>query len=164
MDSCAIIAAHRIHQFKRLAGQLSLHTTRECRDELIRGDKEKPDYVHVDPAIFDRDIHIHEVSQLQLATAQLEAPRVADIDPGEKELLAYCAAQDQTALLLTTGDKAAILAACQLGLQDRLVSLEELLKRTGYAESLPTQFTRKWLVGVKTEYQLDTMPPSSGTA
>ena len=87
----------------------------------------------------------------------MRTPLLNQIDAGERHLLAYVAAQDKNALLLTTGDRAAVRAACALGLDDRLRSLEELAGACGQKPAVAEWFKKKWLSTVKTEFVLDSM-------
>jgi len=107
---------------------------------------------------FDRRVHVHTPTAAQLAAAGVTAPMVLTVDAGERTLLAWCFAQPD-ALLLSTGDRAAVNAACRLGMQDRLVSLEELANRIGVRPRLPRQFTAAWLSEIRSEYLLNEDAP-----
>jgi hypothetical protein len=154
LDTCVILAACRAGCWPALMGGYDLQTTDVCRRELLDGNRYDPKYVAVDMAEFDRRVRIHTATPAQVAAAGLAAPILLAVDAGERTLLAWCKAQTE-ALLLTTGDRAAVNAACALGLQERLVSLEELAIRIGMIPRLPRQFTRAWLAEVRSEYVLN---------
>jgi len=113
------------------------------------------DYVKVDAAQFDEKVTVNKVSKIELAAAQLRAPLMAQIDAGERDLLAYVAAHNENALLISTGDRAAVKTACALGLSDRLRSLEELAQNCGQKPKVNEWHTKKWLSRVRTEYLMD---------
>lgn len=154
LDTCVVLAAHRSQCWNALAGHFNLHTTQVCRQELTRGNPQDPKYVRVDMAAFDRRVAVHQTSQVQLIEATLRSPTLSAVDAGEMDLLAWCADQPD-ALLLSTGDRAAVLAACRLGLRERLVSLEELANRAGLRPRLPRHFTKAWLAEVCSEFLLE---------
>lgn len=158
LDTCVILAACRAGCWRALMGSYELHTTTECRLELTQGNRSDPKYVAVDMAEFDRRVLVHATTPGQIAAAGLKAPVVLGIDAGERTLLAWCLAQPD-ALLLSTGDRAAVYAACLLGLQDRLTSLEELSARVGLRPRLPKQFTRVWLAEIRSDYLLGRVAP-----
>jgi hypothetical protein len=63
--------------------------------------------------------------------------------------------KDPDVWVLTTADRAAVRTACALGMDARLVSLEELAAGSGQKPKLNEWFTKNWLGKVKTEYLLD---------
>lgn len=154
LDTCVILAAHRAGCWRALAPRFSLHTTQVCRAELTQGNPKDPHYIAVDMQAFDQTVTIHLTTTELAATAALQTSVLFDIDAGERDLLAWGIAQPD-ALLLTTGDRAAILAACRLGLQDKLISLEELARDAGLHKPLPKQFTKAWLSEVRTKFLME---------
>ena len=157
IDTNVVIEATRTSCWKALKQRFEVHTVKEVRDEAARGDPKATGYVKVDMLEFDADVIVHEVSQKDVLTAMAKAPNLAAIDKGERDLLAWVAAQSPNALLLTTGDKAAVKAACGLKLDGRLRSLEELAKQCGLSPKVNLWFTTKWLATVKTEFLLDAL-------
>ena len=154
VDTNVVVEAVYTGCWTALLNKFDVRTVAEVRRETQAGNRLIKSYVVVDMAQFDAKVTVMEVSKVQLAAAQLRTPLLSQIDPGERDLLAYVVAQDKNALLLTTGDRAAIRAACALGLDDRLRSLEELAGACGQKPAVADWFTKKWLSKVKTEFLL----------
>ena len=157
VDTNVVIEAVDTGCWAALLNRFDVRTVAEVRRETQAGNRLIKSYVVVDKTQFDAKVTVAEVTKVQLAAAQLRTPLLSQIDPGERHLLAYVAAQDKNALLLTTGDRAAVRAACALGLDDRLRSLEELAGACGQKPAVGDWFTKKWLSKVKTELLLDSM-------
>ena len=155
LDTCAIIEAHRVKCWKQLASHYELHTVRKCCEELADGNPYDPDYIAVDPQQIAQDMVIHEISRLQCAKAVTKAPSFGGLDAGEKELLAWCADQDPKAMIITTGDKAAIVVACELGLRENLQPLEDIAVTVGVHGSFQHHFCRVWLQKICSNFALD---------
>ena len=157
VDTNVVIEAVDTGCWGALLNKFDVRTVAEVRRETRAGNRLIKSYVEVDQAEFDAKVIVAEVTKVQLAEAQLRNPLLNQIDPGERHLLAYVVTQDKNALLLTTGDRAAVRAACALGLDDRLRSLEELASACGQKPAVADWFTKKWLSKVKTEFLLDSM-------
>ena len=155
VDTNVVFEAVETGCWAAILQHFDVHTVTEVRRETQAGDRKMKSYVVVDTAQFDANVQVNEVSPTQLAKAQLRAPLLASIDEGERDLLAYVATQSPGAWLLTTGDRAAVRAACALGLGDRLRSLEELAGACGLRPQFHTWHTKTWLSGVRTTYLLD---------
>ena len=155
VDTNVVIEATDTGCWTALLERFDIRTVAEVRRETQAGDRRIKKYVVVDKNLFDAKVTVTDVTQLQIAEAQLRTPLIAQIDEGERHLLAFVAAQDKNALLLTTGDRAAVRASCALGLADRLRSLEELARTCGQKPILNEWYTTKWLSTVKTEYLLE---------
>jgi len=154
VDTNVVIEAIDTGCWKALLNQFDIRTVAEVRRETQAGHRRIKSYVVVDKDLFDEKVKVFEATSVQIAAAQLRTRLMAQIDAGERDLLAYVAAQDKNALLLTTGDRAAVRTACALGLDDRLRSLEELAHACGQKPKVEEWFTKKWLSKVKTEYLL----------
>ena len=157
VDTNVVIEAIDTGCWAALLNYFDIRTVTEVRRETQSGNRHIKGYVVVDKDQFDAKVTVAEVTLVQLAAAQLRTRLINQIDAGERHLLAYVAAQDKNALLLTTGDRAAVRAACALGLDDRLRSLEELAGACGQKPAVAVWFTKKWLSKVKTEFLLDSM-------
>jgi hypothetical protein len=151
LDTCAILEATRARCWQQLAGRFDLHTVAECRNELASGNRNDRRYVAVDLTTFDASVAVHSPTAAHHASAQLKSASFARLDPGEKDLLAWCAAAAPNALILTTGDRAAIVSACELGLAENLQSLEEVAQSVGAKPELQIHFRKKWLSEIRTE-------------
>ena len=157
VDTNVVIEAVDTGCWSALLNKFDVRTVAEVRRETQSGNRSIKSYVEVDQALFDAKVTVAEVTRVQLADAQLRTPLLNQIDPGERHLLAFVAAQDPSALLLSTGDRAAVRAACALGLDERLRSLEELASACGLRPAVADWFTKKWLSKVKTEFLLNSM-------
>jgi len=157
MDTNAFIEAQRTACLKALAGHYALHTVQECWDELGRGNPGDRLYVAVDREWLAPAVTLHAPTKAQQAQARLRAARFGELDAGERDLLAWCAALNSTAFFLTTGDRAAVAAACELGLKDRLRSLEELAFAAGLKPALARHFTKGWLADIRTNFLFDSL-------
>jgi hypothetical protein len=155
LDTCAIIEAHRVKCWKQLASHYELHTVRKCCEELADGDSRDPDYIAVDLKAIAPDIVIHEISSPQCVKAAIKAASFGGLDDGEKELLAWCADQAPKAMIITTGDRAAIVAACELGLRENLQPLEEIVGQIGLSVKLKRHYCRVWLQEICNKFALD---------
>jgi len=157
VDTNVVIEAIDTGCWNALLNRFDIRTVAEVRRETQAGNRRIKSYVMVDPDLFDKKVTVTEATNKQLATADLRTHLMAQIDDGERHLLAYVAAQDPNSLVLTTGDRAAVRAACALGLGDRLRSLEELAHVCGQKPRVQQWFTKKWLSTVKTDDLLDSI-------
>ena len=155
VDANVVIEAHRAGCWRTFIARYDVRTTRECWRELGRGDPRDSDYVPVDTTALASEVVVCDVTTSMLATAITRAPSCAMIHRGERELLAWVAAQSGEVLLMTTADRAAVKSACRLGLDTRLISLEELAERSGCRPALRSWFCKRWLSQVKTEVLLE---------
>ena len=72
-------------------------------------------------------------------------PEIGYLDDGERALWAHAMSR-QDAWVLCGPDKASLRIGIRLGLRDRLVSLERLLRDAGFQRTgdLKTAYTQKW--------------------
>ena len=157
VDTNVVIEAVATRCWAALVNRFDVRTVAEVRSEAQSGRRQCKGYVPVDVEQFDKNVRVFKVTDVELAAATFRTPLFSRIDAGERHLLAYVVTQDKNALLLTTGDRAAVRAACALGLDDRLRSLEELAGACGQKPAVAEWFTKKWLSKVKTEFVLDSM-------
>jgi len=157
VDTNVIIEAIATDCWAALLNHFDIRTVAEVRRETLAGNRQIKSYIVVDQELFTAKVKVAEVTKLQIVTAQLRTGLMTKIDDGECHLLAYVITQDKKALLLTTGDRAAVWAACALGLEDRLRSLEELSRACGRKPAVQEWFTSKWLSKAKTDYLLDSI-------
>ncbi len=155
VDTNVVIESVATRCWAALVNRFDVRTVAEVRREAQSGRRQGKGYVPLDAGQFDKNVRVFEVTDVELAAATLRTPLLSRIDAGERHLLAHMSALDKNSLPLTTGDRAALRAACALGLDDRLRSLEELAHHCGQKPTVQEWFTRKWLSKVKTEYLLD---------
>jgi len=108
LDTCVIIEAHRVGCWKQLVSRYELHTVRRCCEELADGNPHDPEYVPVDRNQIAEDMIVHDCERRQSIAAATKAASFGGLDAGERDLLAWCADQDPEAMIITTGDRAAI--------------------------------------------------------
>ena len=157
LDTCVILEAHRVKCWKQLVSQYELHTVRRCYEELADGNPHDSDYIAVDRQQIAQEMTIHESVPRQCIAAATLATTFGGLDAGEKELLAWCADQDPQAMLITTGDRAAIVAACELGLRNCLQPLEEITDKIGLRVALQPHYCRAWLEKICSAFALDSI-------
>ena len=157
VDTNVVIEAVDTGCWAALLNHFDIRTVSEVRRETQAGNRRIKGYVVVDKDQFDAKVKVAETTKAQLAAAEFRTRLMTQIDAGERHLLAFVATQDKNALLLTTGDRAAVRTACALGLEDRLRSLEELAHACGQKPAVGDWFSKKWLSRVKTEFLLETM-------
>lgn len=95
----------------------------------------------------------------------LAYPACGRLDDGEKHLLAWLFANRlllSSAIVVTTADKAALVATHGLGWLDSVVSLEYLARQAGVGrvklDALALQYREDWLSGIKTKIRLGIIP------
>lgn len=66
-----------------------------------------------------------------------------DIQMGEIESIALLLKNEHSDLVFCTADGAAVIAACLLGLKERIISLEETMLKGGMKRNIKRQFTRQ---------------------
>ncbi|MDA3925765.1 MAG: hypothetical protein PF904_13790 [Kiritimatiellae bacterium] len=140
-----------------MVDRYELHTVRKCCEELADGNPYDPEYIAVDQGQIARDMVIHDVTPVQCVKAATKAATLSGLDAGEKELLAWCAEHDRDAMIITTGDRAAIVTACELNLREKLKSLEEITKPIGVNPKFRHHFCRTWLEQVCAAFALDNL-------
>jgi hypothetical protein len=156
VDTNVIIAAFGSKAWKPLAQFFRLLTADQCAIEAATGDQRRKDYVTVDDALLRKTATIVKPEKKSLATLTLSLPRGLFLDPGERDLIA-CAIDRPAAWLLCSPDKAAVRAMHTLGKIAQLVSFEALVRAAKFNIQLYEPFTEKWLRGVRTQLELETL-------
>jgi len=144
VDTNVIIEAHRVRSWNAITGWFAIETVEKCVCEAGSGDKRRPGYIPVDVDSLCEKVHVHRVSKNVLLMAELSNPRFMDLDPGERELLAFAKQYDK-AWILCSPDLACMSVMVELGLTDRLVSLEFLQEQAGINKNLRDNFTEAFL-------------------
>jgi hypothetical protein len=87
------------------------------------------------------------------------------LDDGEKHLFAWLFANKVLpfqSMVVTTADKAALVASNGLGWLDSMTSLEDLARRAGVGrgnlDALAQQYREDWLISIKTKIRLGIIP------
>ena len=141
-----------------ITGQLSIATSLECAEELLRGEASSPGYVPV----AERDIQratVLEVAEEAKVEFGLRYPDAHRLDAGERDLLTI-ATDLADGFRVCSCDKAAVVAANSLGLLDHLVSLDSLAAEVGTRprRTLRRQYTDKMLGLWRTSLRLGQGP------
>lgn len=144
VDTNVIIEAWRVRGWKALASGHALETVGMVVMETQTGFQNRRERQHIDGAELQRTLRaVHDVSERDRAGLAVRAPDIL-LDPGERDLWAH-ALQRQDACVLCGPDKASLRLGIELGLRERLVSLEGLWKAVGFtAKNLRENFTAKW--------------------
>jgi len=154
VDSTLIIEAHKIHCWNALAKGYQIETVDACLEECATGDPLRKDWVPIDFSTIRDDIGIHAVAAEGMAAAALASANFHLLHPGEKELMAHCFSRMEEDWLVSSQDRACLRVGYELGFSDRFVSLEELLQSLGMKIKVRYQFTKAWLVTVRTNLKL----------
>jgi hypothetical protein len=162
VDTVVIIEAFRTGCWPAICGRYSVETVDTCVAEALAGNPEIPRYVPVDAALLRGGLAaIHQVTALEIATLVLEHPHSQGLDDGERDLFAWLYARGfdaEARILISTADRAAIVAAGRLGWLDLVVCLEDLGDASGISrarlQDLARHHRREWLARLKTEIAL----------
>lgn len=155
VDTNVIIEATRTGCWKSIAQRFAIHTVETVRDEALKVPTDKTNYVSVDGESISRHVTVESVSPADVLLASVKTPGILALDAGERDLLAHVAARCGSAWIVTTADKAAVKSACALGLDSKLVSLEELAEASGSKPKLNEWYLKRWLGKVRSEFLLD---------
>ena len=87
---------------------------------------------------------VHQVSKDERVELVIRIPGIA-LDDGEESLWAHALVRDDS-WILCSPDRASLQCGARLGLRERLVSLEDLLRRVGHRPKkvIRNQYTEKW--------------------
>ena len=154
VDSTLIIEAYKLSCWNALAKGYQIETVNRCLEECATGDPLRSDYVPIDASTLRRDIGTYAVTREAMAGAALVSADFHLLHSGEKELMAHCFSRIEEAWLVSSQDRACLRVGYELRFSDRFVSLEELLQSLGMKIKLKYQFTRTWLVTVRTNLKL----------
>ncbi len=95
----------------------------------------------------------------------LSNPSCSTLDDGEQHLFAWLYANKllpSQVIVVTTADKAALVASNGLGWLDCMTSLEDLARKAGVSrvnlDALALQYREDWLSSIKTKVRLGIIP------
>jgi hypothetical protein len=154
VDSTVIIEAYKLSCWNALAKRYRLEMVDRCLEECATGDPLRSDYVPIDVSTLARDIRTYAVTGEAMAGAALVSADFHLLHSGEKELMAHCLSRIEEAWLVSSQDRACLRVGYELGFSDRFISLEELLQSLSIKIKLRPQFTKAWLVMVRTNLKL----------
>lgn len=165
-DTNVILESFRTGCWFGICSHFALETVEKCVEETLTGDPRDPRHIevsahHLDTGLAGR----HPVSRKELASLILSHPSCSTLDAGEKHLFAWIYANQlvpSELAVVTTADKAALVAANGLGWLDCMVSLEDLARKAGVGrgsrEGIALQYREDWLSNIKTKIRLGIIP------
>lgn len=166
VDTTAIIASFAVGCWTEVCRRYSVETVEKCIEEACTGDTFGHHRIDV-----DRDTLIaglarrYSVSKAELARLVIDYPRCQGLDDGELHLFACLHGKNISppgSVLISTADKAAVVAASSIGWIDSLVSLEDLARECGVSstriDALGRQHRTGWLNEVKVKIRLGVIP------
>lgn len=151
IDCNAIGDAVDLGVWNGLLGAYRLETVSEVEGEAGSYFRRKPDATELMASM--ARVVVHMVSDAERAA--LGTRSEIELDAGERDLWAHLI-QREDVWLLCGPDQASVRAAVQLGLKDRIVSLEQLLEDAGLStKRLPFNQTRKWLDQKRSQFVVE---------
>lgn len=166
VDTNVILEAFRTGCWAAICEHFAVETVEKCIEEALTGDPTEPGRVNV-PAVelINGLAARHAVSKKELATFALTHPECQALDDGELHLLAWLDANGlltKVLVLMSTADKAAIVATGRLNGLDSLVSLEHLAQNSGATRGqlaeLKDHYRVGWLDEIKLKVRFGMIP------
>lgn len=159
VDTMAIKAAHDLGCWNGLRSTFKLHSVPKCVEEATRQNKNGAVLVRRTAEDLAADLTLGTVEPLAVTRLTLEVGSHADLNDGEKHLLAYALTLSGT-WLLCGPDRGTVRAMHMLSLLPKLVSLESLASTTGQKiKNLPHHFSEGWLSTFRTQLLLESTFP-----
>jgi hypothetical protein len=146
VDTNVIIEAWRAGAWRALANGYTVETVEDCVVETQTGYQRRSPAQQID----DRQLRpslkaIHDVTDAEKAAAHVRDQQFAFLDAGEQALWAHALTR-KDGWILCGPDRASLRFGLRLGLRDRLVALETLLRDAGLKSiRLRPAYTSKWL-------------------
>ena len=165
-DTNVILESFRTGCWTAISSHFAIETVQKCVEETLTGNPGDPRHVTVPPAGLRAGLAgEHPVTRKELASLVLTHPSCGTLDDGEKHLLAWLLANKllpSAVIVVTTADKAALVASHGLGWLDCAVSLEDLARKAGVGranlEALAFQYREDWLSSIKTKIRMGIIP------
>lgn len=145
VDTNAILECWRIGAWKALSSGYGIETVEECVIETQTGFQRRRAEQQIDAAALRGSLKaVRQVGDRERAGAIVRDAQIAFLDPGEQALWAHALTRDD-AWVLCGPDKASLRIGVRLGLRERLVALEQLLRDAGHgAGGLRGAYTSAW--------------------
>jgi hypothetical protein len=165
-DTNVILESFRTGCWTAISSHFAIETVQKCVEETLTGNPGDPRHVAVPPTDLRAGLAgEHPVTRKELAALVLAHPSCGTLDDGEKHLLAWLLANKllpSAIVVVTTADKAALVASHGLGWLDCAVSLEDLARRAGVGranlDALALQYREDWLSSIKTKIRMGIIP------
>ena len=166
VDTNILIEAFRTGCWTAICNKFDIETVDKCVEEALTGNPDDPTRVHIDrDALLEGLAGRHQVGKLELADLVLSHPSCQGLDDGEQHLLAWLHAQGLlpgALILVSTADKAAIVATGNIVWLDSLISLEHLANESGVThgqiKSLARHYCTGWLDEIRIKIRLGVIP------
>jgi hypothetical protein len=166
VDTNVILEAFRTGCWAAICERYAVETVEKCIEEALTGDPTEPGRVDVPAEDLIKGLAArHAVGKKELATFALKHPECLALDDGELHLLAWLDANgllSKVLVLMSTADKAAIVATGRLNGLDALVSLEHLAQNSGATRAqladLKDHYRASWLDGIKVKVRFGIIP------
>ena len=147
----AIKLAHDLKCWNAFRHTFRLHSVPKCVEEATRMSKDGAILVRRSADELGAELTLGNVNRLMATTLTLQVGAQADLNEGERHLLAY-ALTLKDAWFLCGPDNGTVRAMHMLSLLDRMVSFEALADVTGQRlKSLPYHFSERWLSNHRTQ-------------
>ena len=165
-DTNVILEAFRTRCWTAITTHYAVETVEKCVEETLTGDPSDPRHIAVAPAELRAGLAAHHpVTRRELAALVTSHPGCTTLDDGEKHLFARLQASEllpSNVIVVTTADKAALVASHGLGWLNCLTSLENLARKAGVGrvnlDALALQYREDWLSSIKTKIMLGIIP------
>ena len=165
-DTNVILESFRTGCWTAISNHFAIETVEKCVEETLTGNPGDPRHVAVPPADLKAGLAgQHPVTRKELATLVLSNPSCSTLDDGEKHLFAWLFANKllpSQVIVVTTADKAALVASNGLGWLDCMTSLEDLARKAGVGrvnlDALALQYREDWLSSIKAKIKLGIIP------
>lgn len=165
-DTNVILESFRTGCWTAISHHFAVETVEKCIEETLTGNPGDPRHVAVPAAELRSGLAgQHPVTRKELATVVLSSPSCSTLDDGEKHLFAWLLANKllpSEVIVVTTADKAALVASNGLGWLDCMTSLEDLARKAGVSrvnlDALALQYRDDWLSSIKTKIRLGIIP------
>ena len=141
----AIKLAHDLGCWNALRHTFKLHSVPKCIEEATRMNRDGKVLVRRTAEELAGELTLGAVDRLQVAKVTLQIGAQADLNEGERHLLAY--ALTLPGIWFLCGPDSGTVRAMQiLSILDRMVSFETLASVAGYRlKKLPPHFSERWL-------------------
>ena len=165
-DTNVILESFRTACWTAISSHFAIETVQKCIEETLTGNPGDSRHITVPPADLKAGLAgEHPVTRKELASLVLAHPSCSTLDDGEKHLLAWLLANKllpSAAIVVTTADKAALVASHGLDWLGCAVSLEDLARKAGVGranlDALALQYREDWLSSIKTKIRMGILP------
>jgi len=163
VDTNVIFEAFRLNCWTAICHNYIIETVEKCIEESLTGNSNPShkNHIHIDRSILMNGLATsHKPSKKDIANLVLDYPNCQGLDDGELHLFAWLYRHEyHPEILISTADKAAIVSAAQIGWLDSIISLEQIIQKSGISKqqriNLGLQHRSDWLNEIKLKIRLD---------